>query len=366
MKYSIALDLLLASVQASSKGKYKTSARFFDAAMKCKDFANTVASLDKQQSQALTSLKASLKAAKAEKAKKAQAAVPKKDAAAKSAKKAQAKTTAQKTVAKPTSGTPGKRMASFLKEIHAKRQAALAAKGNGKPVKAKKSAKASSNADQFMTTIDEMTEASTVDSILDPALDLNTQKDDSEAPETEHIDRSGPDVSGPSETADAMDGDPSPGNGESDLDTDQDDLMDIDDDIGDLSDLEDLSDGDFTTADADGLGDDGDDADTFDGGDDETASSDEDGDDDSDDEDEDEDDDKGGNPFAKKDDKEESKTKAQKAKTAHTPVKAAFKRTVHNLAALDRLTATTSKLVAGTAKKPVKAAAKSAKTASKK
>lgn len=375
MKYSIALDLLLASVQASTKGKYKQSARLFDAAIKSKDFASTVASLDKIQSAGLSALK------EAQKAKRVAAATDKAKAekakAAKVAATAKKPTTAKKVETKAAPATKpetaGQRMASFLKEIHKTKQAtasATATKKAKKPVKA-------SEGDDFNSIIDQMTEASTVDSILDPALDLNTQKDDADSPDTESILRSGPDASKPAQTADAEDGDPSPGDGESDLDTDQDDLMDLDD-VGDLSDLQDLSDADFTSAasDADGMGA-GDDADTYMGGDESAAADDEDG-------DEDGDDDKGGNPFAKKDDKEEGKAKSVKAKSAPakaaakpavaapkaaqkaSPVKESFTRTVHNLAALDRLSALTAALVSGTAKKPVKAASKPAKTASKK
>lgn len=290
MKYSITLDLLLASLSAASKGKHKTAAKMFDAALHAKDSKATIAALDKAQGEALATLKK-------EKATAAKAPV--------------------KSTKKPETAT--ERMSSFLEEIAKKREEAKKAKKKPVSAKGKKKVKAGSDQEEFDSTIDEMTEASAGDE-LDPALDLqNPGADDDPAEPGDAIDRSGPAVSGP-EKADV---DPSNGMGESDLDTDLDDAMDLDD-------LADLSEEDFLAAENE---------------DDEPM---DDGEGDTSDEDSDE------NPFAEED---ATPTTAKADKTK------AFTRTIGNLAALDRLSALTASLVDG--KKPVKAAAKPAAKAAK-
>ena len=336
MKYSISLDLLLASVQLAHSGKLEKAAKLFDAAIRSKDLKQTVAALDVLQSRSL--------------------AASKKPTETASNKPKKTETAAQ-------------RMANFLEEINASRAKAKTTSGKkatGKQTaaggldnfKGKQAApfkkEADTDTDEFEDTIDNMT-ATTVDQILDSDLDLVDDGVD-DGGET-------PAPSGPRPTpnvADFDDGDPSNGMGESTLDTDQDDLMDIEDadfeDEDDFSDLNDLSDEDFLGAASDDddedkdEDDDKEDDDKDEDEDDSDSDSDSDSEDDKDDKKEDDkddkdnkkDDDKGDkkeNPFAKKDDKKED------ASAARTNVKKNFSRTVKNLAALDRLSALTAGLV---------------------
>lgn len=361
-QYSIALDLLLTSVAASVKGKYEQSAKLFDAALRSPDLAKMLSTLDKEQADALTAYKA------------------------KKAEKAGAKPAAAEDKKEVAAATAGQRMAGFLKELHATREAAKVKPTTAAPaavVKDTKTAaaptktdkktkpatvKADTQDDNFDDVIDKMTQATTIDQILDPALDMTDDGCDDGADDGsvgEHIERPAPAVK--------ADADPSPGNGESSLDTDQDDAMDLDD-------LDDLSDEDF----GEHASSDDEDEDDEDEDKDDDKSKSEEASDDSDDKKDDKEDkkdkdgdkgddkkDKDGDkkdlpPFMKKDDKAESKTVA--------PAKAAFTRTISNLTALDRLSALTASMVDGTIKQKVKerasvkkaAADKAAKTASKK
>lgn len=342
-QYSIALDLLLSSVAASAKGKYEKAAKLYDAALRSPDFAKTLATLDKEQGDALAAYKA---------AKAATAAAPKKDDA---------------TAKKEENATPGQRMSSFLSGLHAKREAAKVkapakkavavadpSKKSAPAPAAKKTEKADAQDDEFDSIINEMTEASTIDQILDPALDLTDDGvDNGGGDDTSAIPR-------PTPTVNKADADPSPGNGESDLDTDQDDLMDLD--LADLTDLSDDDFGDETAASEDDEDEDEDEDSDDDKKSEEDASSDDDEDDEDEDEDEDDKDDKKDDkklpPFMKKDDKKEDAT-------ATKNVKAAFTQTINNLSALDRLTTLTASMVDGTIKKKqtAKAVASSKKPA---
>lgn len=320
-KYSIALDLLLSSVAAAKKGKLQTAGKLYEAALRAKDIHATVATLDKEQGEAMTAMKA------------AQAQV----AARKTAKQANGK---------KATASAGKQLASFLKEVNDKRTAAKASA----PKKTGKKVKAETDTDKFNETMDEMTQANAGDD-LDPLLDLvdDGEDDGGDAPPAA--------TSRPTPAVADMDGDPSDGMGESDLDTDQDDLMDIQDDLDDLTDL---SNEDFlgaATDDEDDESDDGEDEDEDDDNE-EDASSD-------DDEDEDDGDSKGkpfggkkAPPFGKKDgDKKDDKEEGT--------AKKAFSQTIGNLAALDRISELTASLVDGNVSKK-KTSAKVAKTASKK
>lgn len=368
-QYSIALDLLLSSVSASVKGKYDKAAKLFDAALRAPDLAKTLSSLDSEQAQALIDLKA---------------------------KKAEKAGTKPEEVKKEETATAGQRMAGFLKNLHATREAAKAApsKADDKKAKdvkataaapapkdktaapAKKPVKADAQDDEFDKVIDNMTQANTIDQILDPKLDMKDDGcDDGGGDATAPIPRPAPEVK--------ADADPSPGNGESSLDTDQDDLMDLD-----LDDLTDLSDDDFGETAASDEDEDEDEEDDKEDKDAEEAASD-DKEDDKDDKSDDKGDGKKAPPFVKKDDDSKSDDKKDdgdkkappfvkkdddKEESKSKPAKAAFTRTISNLTALDRLSALTASMVDGTIKQKAKNVAsskkkpvdKAAKTASKK